>query len=237
MLFHSWNLIQYCVCRCGRNGWVVVTVSGFFAVAAARINDRPVLITGGSDGVSVWDAEKDDVIWGDFDDRDWVWSVATAEVEGRSRIASGHGNGSILLRDMADGVLVHEFSTEDYHNVLALAFGEVDGSTVLIAGSGRTIRLWDAVTGEPVGEPMEDATGEALWSLAFIVLDGRPCVLAGTGSTDYDIDGSLSVWDLQTCERYGKPMMFPAPVWSVSDPSKDSVAVGYGREVAVLRRR
>ncbi|WP_433466956.1 WD40 repeat domain-containing protein [Spirillospora sp. CA-128828] len=87
------------------------------------------------------------------------------------------------------------------HSVGAVAPVVIGGRPHVVSGGdcedgGRgTARLWDAVTGEPVGEPME--CGDETWVRAVTTLeiDGRPhAITAGT-------DENLRVWDLTTCRQ------------------------------------
>ncbi|MFJ7907199.1 WD40 repeat domain-containing protein [Kitasatospora sp. NPDC096204] len=68
----------------------------------------------------------------------------------------------------------------------------VDGREVVVTGGNDgTVRLWDLATGEAVGEPMADHTGQVR-AVAAAELDGRAvAVSAGT-------DETVRVWDLTT---------------------------------------
>ncbi|WP_370880939.1 WD40 repeat domain-containing protein [Streptomyces africanus] len=84
--------------------------------------------------------------------------------------------------------------------VEALACTEVNGRPTAVTGSeDRTVRMWDLITGDPVGSPMAGHTG-AIEAVACTYLDGRP--VAVTVSRDE----SVRLWDLGTCRAIGAPM-------------------------------
>jgi WD40 repeat protein len=66
---------------------------------------------------------------------------------------------------------------------LGVAFGVVDGRTVLASASyDETVRLWDPATGTPIGEPLTGHTNTVA-GVAFGVVEGRT-VLASAGGPD-----------------------------------------------------
>ncbi|MFE3902050.1 hypothetical protein ACFXPY_17375 [Streptomyces sp. NPDC059153] len=61
---------------------------------------------------------------------------------------------------------------------------------IALVGSGDgTVRIWNPVTGQPIGEPLEDHKG-MIWGAATTLVDGQP--IAVTGSNDK----TVRVWDL-----------------------------------------
>jgi WD40 repeat protein len=97
--------------------------------------------------------------------------------------------------------------------VESVAFGVVEGRTVLASGSeDRTVRLWDPATGKQIGEPL---TGHDEWveSVAFGTVDGRT-VLASGGD-----NGKVRLWDPATGKQIGEPL-------TGHDESVQSVAFG-----------
>jgi len=70
---------------------------------------------------------------------------------------------------------------------------------VVVSGSDdRTVRVWDAATGRPVGDPF---TGHTDWVTAVAVgqLDGRTVVVSGSS------DRTVRVWDAATGRPVGDP--------------------------------
>jgi hypothetical protein len=72
-----------------------------------------------------------------------------------------------------------------------------DGELLATAGWDETVRLWDAATGEPRGEPL---TGHTDWvnAVAFSP-DGE--LLASAGE-----DGTVRLWDAATGKPHGEPL-------------------------------
>ncbi|KAG1867062.1 WD40-repeat-containing domain protein, partial [Suillus tomentosus] len=74
--------------------------------------------------------------------------------------------------------------------------------------SDNTVRLWDAATGEPVGEPLEGHT-DWVWSVSFSP-DGTR-IVSGSG------DKTVRLWDVATGQPLGEPLEgHTALVYSVS---------------------
>ena len=82
-----------------------------------------------------------------------------------------------------------------------------DGKTVATGTRDGTVRRRDAMTGEPVGQPLVHS-GQVL-SMAFS--PGMPLLLATGGS-----DKSVRVWDLATGTLIGQPIPQPDLVNSVA---------------------
>jgi WD40 repeat protein len=84
--------------------------------------------------------------------------------------------------------------------VKGLACTEVNGRPVVVTGSGdRTVRLWDLVTGDPVGGPMTGHTDE-IEEVACTELAGRPIAVSVSR------DETVRLWDLDTCRALGEPI-------------------------------
>ena len=81
----------------------------------------------------------------------------------------------------------------------SVAFGVVDGATVLASGGGEGVRLWDPATGTQIGKPL---TGhkDVVDSVAFGVVDGRTMLASGAW------DDKVRLWDPATGTQIGKPL-------------------------------
>jgi WD40 repeat protein/serine/threonine protein kinase len=128
-----------------------------------------------------------------------------------------------------------------------LKLGEII-STVIFSPDGKLLvthslegvsQLWDTDTGQPVGpvlqhnggqgkEPKKDyELARAWWSAAFSP-DGK---LLATAS----LDGTVRLWDVNTCQLYGQPLRHEDEVWTVAfSPDGKLLASGGGDNIARL---
>ena len=72
-----------------------------------------------------------------------------------------------------------------------------DGRRLVSGGDDGTLRLWDAQTGRPIGDPLTRAS-RRVRSVA-VTPDGRRLVSGGW-------DGTLRLWDAQTGQPIGAPL-------------------------------
>src|SRR5262249_28584563 len=65
----------------------------------------------------------------------------------------------------------------------------IDGEPVVVSGSSDgTVRLWNARSGAPRGEPLDDHSG-SVESVASGVINGEPVVVSGSSN------GTIRLWD------------------------------------------
>ncbi len=81
-----------------------------------------------------------------------------------------------------------------------------DGKTVLTGGDDRTARLWDAATGQPIGQPLHHQA--TVVAVAFSP-DGKTIL---TGSEDR----TARLWDAATGQPIGSPFPHPGEVMAVA---------------------
>lgn len=157
--------------------------------------------------------------------------MAAAGIDGRPAVVTGD-DGTVRLRDLATGAPVGEPLTGFEEPPTAAATGEIDGLPIVITGSGDGVRVWDPRVGRAIGEPRHELTDAVVRALTVTVRDGCTCAVVGTeGRSGY---GGVSVWDLTTWDRAGQSTMFPSGVGALASLPGESVAIGYGGEVAVL---
>ena len=158
--------------------------------------------------------------------RMWVtWVAFGTPADGRLLLASASNNGTVRLWDPLTGVPVGgpltkhrgpatkatRWMTQATRNmqtmvrmwVPAVAFGTTaNGRLLLASGNDGSVRLWDALTGVPVGGPFAGRGDSvtSVTSLAFgAAADGR--LLFASGSSD----GSVRLWDPLTGVPVGGP--------------------------------
>src|SRR5712671_3663309 len=101
-----------------------------------------------------------------------------------------------------------------------------DGSRIVSGSSDRTIRLWDAETGDAIGKPLEGHSS-GVNSVAFSP-DGSRIV---SGSRD----NTIRLWDAETGDAIGKPLEgHSSPVNSVTF-SPDGSHIVSGSEDDTIR--
>ncbi len=148
-----------------------------------------------------------------------VYSVAFSP--GGHTLASGNGDGSIRLWDVADPAHPRPLGqplTSGTGAAGSVAFS-ADGHTLASGNGDGSIRLWDVADPahpRPLGQPLTSGTGAA-GSVAFSA-DGHT-LASGTG------DGSIRLWDIADPTH---PRPLGQPLTSVGGISVDSVAFSPG---------
>jgi WD40 repeat protein len=182
--------------------WVRASVR---ALVVAELNGRPVIISGGRDGihgsrdgtVQVLDLRTGSAVSGPLRGHDGsVDAVAVGELEGRPVVVSGGSHGTVRVWDLRTGSAVGEPWRAHKSYVRALAVGDLEDRPVVISSGSvgpvrapfeETVRVWDLTTGRAVGEPWRVHRG-GVRALAVGELEDRPVVVSGGK------DGTVRVW-------------------------------------------
>ena len=112
-----------------------------------------------------------------------------------------------------------------------------DGKRIVSGSGDNTVRLWDADTGQPIGEPLTGHTG-AVTSVAFSP-DGKR-IASGSG------DNTVRLWDADTGQPIGEPLtghtdavtsVAFSPDGNASSPAVTTTPCGCGPLTPTPRRR
>jgi WD40 repeat protein len=147
-------------------------------------------------------------------------SFSSAAV-GRDVIVSGIGR-DLWVSDTAGRHRVQRPLAGHTGLVTSVAAGLAGGREIFVSGSrDATVRVWDAVTGQPLGEPLTGHTGTVTAVAIGRAADRDVVVSAGD-------DGTVRVWDAVTGQPLGEP--FTGHTGTVT-----AVAIGRvgGRDVIV----
>ena len=80
-----------------------------------------------------------------------------------------------------------------------MAIGQVEGRTVIVSGGDdATVRVWDAATGNPIGDPYTGHT-DGVNAVAIGQVEGRTVIVSGGA------DATVRVWDAATGTPIGDP--------------------------------
>ncbi len=119
-----------------------------------------------------------------------------------SLLVTGCFDGGVRAFSVPEGR--HAFQTEGHQGRVWAV--RARGGIIASASSDRTVRLWDASTGTPIGRPIRHERG--VLSVEFDADGGR--IVTATE------DGVIRVWDVRTQRPLSQPMLHAGAVWLAS---------------------
>jgi WD40 repeat protein len=173
------------------------------AVAVGRAGNRDVIVSSSDDWtVRVWDAATGQPVGEPLTGRTGpVTAVAVGRAGDRDIIVSHDGQAMWVW----DAVTRRRDGPLAGHTVggKAVAMGRAGDCDVIVSGSFRgTVWVWNAATGQPVGEPLAGHTGPVT-AVAVGRAGDRDVIVSGSE------DETVRVWDATTGLPIGEPLTGP----------------------------
>lgn len=112
----------------------------------------------------------------------------------------------LILQSLTDRSWALPSAILQHEHVVDFATFSPDGKLVMTTSWDNTVRVWKAVTGQPVGEPLGE--GGAIVSASFDT-EGRRVVMTDGGNT-------ARVWAVATSQPVGEPLRHEGEVVSAS---------------------
>ena len=201
------------------------------AVAVGERNGRPVVVSGGSDGmVRVWDLRSGGLEAGWRHGKGGVRTVTIGQLADGPVVVSGGEDGQVRRWHLADGLPYGEPLDLGQGKVTSAAIGDCDGQRFIVAGYQYlcTVGLWDLDTGQPLGEldwgsdfPVSERLYADVRAVAAGSCNGKPVIVAGH-------DDGAHRWVWTGSEWAAKPLISRENIWAVA------LGMLAGRPVAVF---
>ncbi|WP_432246638.1 trypsin-like peptidase domain-containing protein [Streptomyces sanyensis] len=171
------------------------------SVAIGRAGDRDIIATGTGHGrVEIWDAVTRRCIVNPISDHIGpAGSVAIARAGTRDIIVTGSDDGTVAIWNAVTGQHVNNLAS--FHlPVHAVAIGRAGNRNIIAATCFAMARVWDADTGQPIGDPLLGHAGEVR-ALAIGRAGDRDIIVTGSD------DQTVQVRDATTYEPIGNPLI------------------------------
>jgi WD40 repeat protein len=180
------------------------------AVAIGPAGGRDVILTGcgyRENKIRIWDAATGERI-GTLPVNAGAWSLAIGRAGNRDVIVCGSSDETIHIWDAVTGertcpplpgYVSPRPPDAARREIRCVAIGRAGDRDVIVSGTWeRTVRIWDAVTGQPLGAPL---TGhrDGVWSVAIGRVGNRDLVISGSR------DSTVRIWDAVTGASIGAP--------------------------------
>jgi hypothetical protein len=173
-------------------------------ISVAFSPDGKQIVSGSADRtVHLWDATTGKPIGQPFTGHTSVVNSVAFSPDGK-QIVSGSADETVRLWDATTGKPIGQPFTGHTSVVYSVAFSPVSeaspkeiGKRIVSGSADRTVRLWDATTGKPIGLPLTGHT-DTVSSVAFSS-DGLKIV---SGS----FDKTVRLWDATTGKPIGLPL-------------------------------
>ncbi|MFD1539240.1 WD40 repeat domain-containing protein [Nonomuraea guangzhouensis] len=187
-----------------------------YSVAIGHIDGRSVIVAGcGNTTAVVWDRLTEESprrrrVWRSLSEGRAAVTIWPDDERVPPVIVRGGGFDNTIERMAAGsgGLLGGPIDCES-RKAYSVAMGLIGDRRVIVSGHGAEfideegadgeVRLWDAVTGSPIGEPLRGHTGAVL-SVAIGEVDGRAIVVSAS------YDGTVRIWDPTTATPVGEPL-------------------------------
>ncbi|WP_103964648.1 WD40 repeat domain-containing protein [Nonomuraea solani] len=205
---------------CAAHDYDRVRTDEVYSVAIGRIDGRSVIVAGcGHTTAVVWDHLTEESprrrrVWRSLSEGRAAVTIWPDDEHVSPVIVRGGGFDHTIERmDAGSGGLLGRPIECRSRTVNSVAMGLIGDRRVIVsghavefdeegegeeAGDGE-VRLWDAVTGSPIGEPLRGHIG-AVRSVAIGGVDGREIVVSAGD------DGTVRLWDPATRTPVGEPL-------------------------------